>query len=145
MVTHPLNPCLRGVVEILDRSPLIQSAVVFGSCAARPGEAFDIDMAFVLDEPYSSQAIDRYRRLLRAGAYGTPRYGRLDLFIAFSDGLWVRNENCLGFTRAKNASGLRKAIDQGVAWPQWRAGIDLEQAAPPMKEEPRKTPGLRPA
>lgn len=121
-----LSEHLSSVIRILDKSPLIQEATVFGSLVDRPASAGDVDIAFVIDAPFSSTTLDRYRHLLKGGAYGTPRYGLLDIFLCFSDQTWVRNADCLGFTRAKNAAAIRQAIAQkGQPWEPWRSNVSL--------------------
>ena len=110
------------VIRTLDKADaLMQSAVVFGSARKNVTAARDLDVAFVIDKPYAFGDLDRYRKLLSAGARGTSRYGLFDLFLVFPDQVWVRNGDCLGFERAKNARALRQAITQeGEPWAQWR-------------------------
>lgn len=121
-----LSKGISDVIQILEKSPLIEGATIFGSLIDRPSEACDVDMAFVIDAPFSTQLLDKHRSLLKAGAYGTPRYGLFDLFLCFQDQTWVRNENCLGFTRAKNAKAILEAIKtHGKPWPQWRPSVVL--------------------
>ena len=68
---------------------------------------------------------------MSAGARGTSRYGLFDLFLVFSDQVWVRNGDCLGFERAKNARALRRAITQeGEPWAQWRARAEQPDPDP---------------
>ena len=68
---------------------------------------------------------------MSAGARGTSRYGLFDLFLVFSDQMWVRNGDCLGFERAKNARALRQAITQeGEPWAQWRERVEQPAVDP---------------
>ena len=121
-----LSKSISEVIQILDKSPLIQGATVFGSLIDRPDKACDVDLAFMIDAPFSTQLLDKHRSLLKAGAYGTPRYGLFDVFLCFQDQTWVRNENCLGYTRAKNIREIRAAIeDHGQPWSQWRPSVSL--------------------
>jgi hypothetical protein len=123
---NSLSKGISDVIQILEKSPLIAEATVFGSLLDRPAKACDVDLAFVIDAPFSTQLLDKYRSLLKAGAYGTPRYGLFDLFLCFQDQTWVRNENCLGFTKAKNAKEIRAVIqEQGQPWSQWRPSVSL--------------------
>ena len=128
-----LSPAISAVVTVLDSLPVVKESTVFGSLLSSPETAADVDIAFVVDAPYAQVGIDRYRRVLRAGAYGTPRYGLLDVFACFSDQVWVRNGDCLGFTRAKNARALRQAMAQGQPWEQWRQGVRLAGEIEPAR------------
>lgn len=125
-----LSPEISAVVFVLDKFPLIEQATVFGSLLTNPQAAGDVDIAFVINAPMPDNGLDPYRRVLRAGAYGTPRYGYLDVFLDFQDALWVRNDDCLGFVRAKGARDLRKAIARGVSWSDWRPGVVLADEGP---------------
>lgn len=120
------------VIRTLDKADaLMQSAVVFGSARKNVTAARDLDVAFVIDKPYAFGDLDRYRKLLSAGARGTSRYGLFDLFLVFSDQVWVRNGDCLGFERAKNARALRQAITQeGEPWAQWRERVEQPAVDP---------------
>lgn len=131
-----LSPSLSAVVAMLDSLPITRQATVFGSLLSSPESAGDVDIAFVVDAPYAQVGIDPHRRVLRAGAYGTPRYGLLDVFVCFSDQVWVRNDECLGFTRARNARVLRQAIARGQPWEQWRQGVRLAGELEPSRRRP---------
>ena len=124
-----LSKPISSVVRLLDKSPIIQDATVFGSLIDKPERAGGVDVAFIVNEPFSDRALDTYRHLLKAGAHGTPRHGLLDVFLCFKDQVWVRNENCLGFARAKNSRALRADVAQGKPWPQWRSSVSLHAPA----------------
>lgn len=128
---------------MLDSMSVTKEATVFGSLLLTPESARDVDIAFVVDAPFELGGMDRYRRVLRAGAYGTPRYGLLDVFACFSDQVWVRNGDCLGFTRAQNARALRQAIAQGQPWEQWRKGVKLAgEVSAPLSTLPTPRPPM---
>lgn len=111
-----------SVLRVLDKTPkLMSSSVVFGSAVSTPYQANDLDVAFVIPRKYEFGDLDKYRRLLKAGALGTPRYGQFDLFLLFDDCMWVRNGDCLGFERAKNSKSIRKTIiSEAQPWGSWR-------------------------
>lgn len=134
MTAQPTSTPLRAVLAILDRhSDLMGQARVFGSGRNGLDTAGDLDVGIVLDIPYDTREVDKYRRLLRAGARGTPRYGYFDLFLVFKNAVLVRNDDCLGFVRAKNAIALRRAVKNGEPWAQWRERLD-------MSDNPHKAP-----
>lgn len=120
------------VIELLDRSGLMDGATVFGSLLDRPHEAKDVDVAFVLDTPYSAEVLNKHRPLLSAGAYGSHRYGALDVFVCFSDCMWVRDGDCRSFVAAKNVRALRAAIKNGRPWPEWRLSVLLANEDAPV-------------
>ena len=124
MSTPPLR--IDSVVKVLDQSPeLMSPAMIFGSALENPHLANDLDVAFVIPRKYEFGDLDKYRRLLKAGALGTPRYGQFDLFLLFDDCVWVRNGDCLGFERAKNSKSIRKTIiSEAQPWVSWREGFD---------------------
>lgn len=115
-----------SVLRVLDKNPkLMSSSVVFGSAVSTPHQAGDLDVAFVVPRRYEFGDLDKYRKLLRAGARGTPRYGLFDLFLVFDDCVWVRNGDCLGFERAQNSRSIRKAIiSSSEPWDTWRTRVD---------------------
>lgn len=118
---HPL----KSVIDILDRhAELLGNARVFGSARNGLEGAGDLDLGIVLDVPYDTREVDKYRRLLRAGVRGTPRYGYFDLFLVFTNAVLVRNDDCLGFVRAKHAIAFRREVKNGEPWVQWRARME---------------------
>ena len=140
-----LSPAISQVVAMLDRMPVVSRAHVFGSLLDNPQQAGDVDIAFVVEKPYPQATVDPFRRVLRAGAMGTPRYGLLDVFVCFPNQVWVRNDECLGFTRAKSAQSLRQAIGQGVSWNLWRQGVVLDEGTLiPATNEPGASRSLKP-
>lgn len=129
-----LSPALSRLVARLDRYPQVLRATVFGSAVEAPDRARDLDLAFCLDQPHSDRALRRIHPLLSVASYGTTLYGLMDVFVQFSDRLWVRDGDCVRFVRARNARGLRGSIcRQGVPWKQWRQGVCLD---PSVKESP---------
>lgn len=131
-----LSTSISNVIEHLDRSPLTSQCVVFGSLLSAPSEAQDVDIAIMIEAPFSNQALDAFRPLLRAGAYGTPRYGLLDVFVCFSDCTWVRDGDCRGFTVAKNARALRANIKKsGQPWHEWRRSVQTAHEAAQKQDD----------
>lgn len=132
-----LSKSISQVVARLDALPQVGNAVVFGSLLSNPSTAKDVDIAFLHDDAMSLDMLQRLLPVVQVGAYRTPRYGLLDVFVDFKDILMVRDEDSVGFVRAKKASDLRPAIhDNGVAWDQWRQSVDLHPEVAPAKPRP---------
>lgn len=118
---------LSEVVAHLEASlfPQLDSRV-FGSAVTRPADAFDLDVGIVLNEPFvDDRQLIPFRRLLHVANRGQPLYGRLDLFLSFPNALLVRDDDCRGFVRAKQAKALRQALTNGTPWEVWRATVAL--------------------
>ncbi len=134
-----LSPALSWVVARLDKSTWIQEhGRVFGSLLERPSQARDVDVGVVVDKPLTDTSqLDSFKKLLRVAGRGTPSYGCLDLFVAFSNTLMVRDDECRGFVRAKNARELRKALAAGEPWAQWRARVQLDPGVQAELDKPK--------
>lgn len=118
-----LTEKLSEVVRVLDRhdKTMAQAMVCLG---ASPKQV--VSVVFVIPKQYEFGDLDRYRRLLAAGAMGTPRHGCFDLALVFDDCVWVRTQDCLGFTRSKQPRKIhRDLIKSTVPWPRWRQEIEL--------------------
>lgn len=147
-----LGPDLSRLVLQLDRSSWVkQHGVVFGSALNRPHQAFDLDVAIVLPERFTdSRQVEPLQPILGLARAGTPLYGRLDLFVRFTNALLVRDELCRGFVQAKQARALRAAIGAGQPWDQWRAsvaldpGVEAEKALPAAEPSPERRHKPRP-
>lgn len=127
---EPLSNSISEVVKRLDVSRLIEKAIVFGSLIDNPTQAGDVDIAIWFDEDFDQKKLDNCRELLKIGAYGTPRYGLLDVFVCFRDCTWVRDGDCRGFTRAINARAIRGNIKKhGQPWSQWRPNVQTAEEA----------------
>ena len=134
-----LSPSLSWVVARLDQSTWIQEhGRVFGSLVDRPSEARDVDVGVAVNQPLTDTSqLDSFKKLLRVARRGTPSYGCLDLFVAFPNTLMVRDEECRGFVRAKNAKALRQAIAAGEPWAQWRERVELDPAVQVELSKPK--------
>ena len=134
-----LSPSLFWVVARLDQSTWIQEhGRVFGSLVDRPSEASDVDVGVAVNQPLTDTSqLDSFKKLLRVARRGTPSYGCLDLFVAFPNTLMVRDEECRGFVRAKNAKALRQAIAAGEPWAQWRERVELDPAVQAELSKPK--------
>lgn len=125
---------LLAVVQQLDKHPaLMAEAFVFGSAQTRLEGVGDLDVGIRIHKPYAFGDLDRYRPLLRAGAMGTPRYGLFDLFLIFDNAVWVRDDRCLGFVRAKQAKLFREAVANGTPWTTWRERLNGPPIPTPNK------------
>ena len=131
-MTRALAPELRALVQRLDVVPGIERSQVFGSTLERPETAMDLDLVFVVPGPANRLSLIPPLGVLRLASWGTPHYGRLDVFVRFEDRLYVRNATSDDFEVAKNARTLRRAMDQQAQpWGVWRATLDLEMGVPP--------------
>lgn len=126
-----LSKSVSQVVALLDTYPQIRQALVFGSLLDRPEQARDVDIGFVSDKPGSNTVLNRLRPLLYVGSRHSGHYAMLDVFAVFHDAVFVRDDECAAFTRAKKAAQLRAAITKaGVPWSQWRVGVELHPDVP---------------
>lgn len=133
-----LSKPISQLLARLDAFPQMRSATVFGSLALRPEEAKDVDIAFVHHASLDLDALNRLLPLVQLASYGTPRYGLLDVFVAFDNMLMVRDDDSRGFVRAKNAKSIRQSIQEhGIAWIDWRKTVDLHPEVEPARELPR--------
>lgn len=141
---------LSEVVDHLEASLLPElDSRVFGSAVTRPADAFDLDVGIVLSDPFvDDRQLIPFRRLLHVANRGQPLYGRLDLFLSFPNALLVRDDDCRGFVRAKQAKALRQALANGTPWEVWRASVALTMPGNPPTVEaneaaPRKSTAPR--
>ena len=133
-----LSKSISQVIAMLDAFPQMQSAVVFGSLLDRPEEAKDVDIAFAHPSSLDLEVLNRFLPVVQLASYGSPRYGSLDVFVAFDNALMVRDDDSNGFTRAKQAQELRRTIqEQGVPWGKWRQTVALHPDVSPAADLPR--------
>ena len=132
-----LPKTISQVVARLDAFPQMRQALVFGSLVSSPESAKDVDIAFVHEGASRLDVLERLLPLVQVGAYRTSLYGCLDVFVAFRNVLMVRDDDSVGFTRARNADQIRKAInEQAVEWSKWREGVQLHPEVAPASPLP---------
>lgn len=133
-----LRAPLLELARKLDQRDTITLARVFGSCAASPAIARDLDLAFFCPHPYATPEAQMFAAtvasdVLRHGDRRGGHYGELDVFMFFPDKSLVRNGECNGWEIARNAKSIKAAASMGVSWLDFmhRADPDWTRASCP--------------
>ncbi len=102
------NDTIKSILNKLSSLPFADKIIVFGSVARGDSTATsDLDVVVEAEIPYSPSELKKYRELINIGH---SNYGSFDPFVMFTDLLAVRNDECTGWSKAKNANNILRNI-----------------------------------